>query len=317
MEIIFTTIIPLLVIGGAGYISVVTKVFSIETAEHLNKILFTVCVPVLLFRLIVTIDFDTGPSLYYIATYYGIAIILFFIHQISAKFLFKREHKSIPIFAFTSIFGNSVSVGLPAMIFLLGEEKSYPYVIIISFHALILVTFCTIVTECYQSNKEKSLRGFFLSTIIKNIWTSLYKNTLLIGLFLGAIYRIAGFEWVPVLENIAKPLGYAALPLALFSMGMVLTQYKIMGQIYQSCYITISKLLVFPLCVYLCMHYIVQFPPIWVLCATFCAALPCGTNAYIFAHYYKIGERMATTSIFITTLLSLITLSCLIVLLRP
>jgi predicted permease len=65
-------------------------------------------------------------------------------------------------------------------------------------------------------------------------------------------------------------------------------------------------LLVFALCRLLAID------TLWTQVAVTVAALPAGVNAYLFAQRYDTGVRAATTTVFLSTLVSALTLSLLL-----
>ena len=58
-------------------------------------------------------------------------------------------------------------------------------------------------------------------------------------------------------------------------------------------------------------------PDLWVKGAVLTAAAPAGVNAYLFATYFKVGEKLAATTILLSTMLSVFTLSAWLLILSP
>ena len=64
-----------------------------------------------------------------------------------------------------------------------------------------------------------------------------------------------------------------------------------------------------PALVYLLASRVFDIEPLWMMVAVMMAAQPTGVMTYIFAEKYKVGQAIATTSIFLSTSLSMVTLS--------
>ena len=115
-------------------------------------------------------------------------------------------------------------------------------------------------------------------------------------------------------DDITRLLGTAAAPCALFAMGAALPQYRIAGNVLESSLVTILKLAVHPLLVWLLATYVFTVDPLHLQVAVLLAATPVGANVYLLAARYNVGTATATTSVFLTTAASLITLSVVLLL---
>ena len=119
-----------------------------------------------------------------------------------------------------------------------------------------------------------------------------------------------------IIDQITEIMGQAALPCALFAMGASLSQYRIAGNLPESSILTILKLVIHPLLVALLAFWVFDVPTLWAYVAILLSALPTGVNTYLFAQRYRVGIATSTTTIFISTALSLLTLSVLIFILK-
>ena len=63
-----------------------------------------------------------------------------------------------------------------------------------------------------------------------------------------------------------------------------------------------------PVVIWLAGSHVFLLPPLWLAVAVLGAACPTGVNAYLFAIHFKTGEGLATNSIVLSTLGSIITL---------
>jgi uncharacterized protein (DUF1015 family) len=71
-----------------------------------------------------------------------------------------------------------------------------------------------------------------------------------------------------------------------------------------------------PLLTWLLAGLVFQLPPLWTHTLVILAALPTGVNTYLFAQRYGIGVVTSTTTIFISTALSMLSLSLILFLLQ-
>ena len=110
------------------------------------------------------------------------------------------------------------------------------------------------------------------------------------------------------LEEVTQLLGNTAGPLALFALGMSLTRYGMRGDIVPSAILSFLSLVAQPAIVYVVATRL-ALPPLWLKAAVLTAAAPAGINAYLFAIHFRSGEKLAATTILISTIASVITLS--------
>ncbi|MEE9374766.1 MAG: AEC family transporter, partial [Rhizobiaceae bacterium] len=66
--------------------------------------------------------------------------------------------------------------------------------------------------------------------------------------------------------------------------------------------------MVMPAVVYFVGSYVLPLPPLWLKIAVLLAACPTGINAYLFATYFKIAQGLATNTIVLTLIGSLVTI---------
>jgi predicted permease len=149
--------------------------------------------------------------------------------------------------------------------------------------------------------------NIILGRLIKNISTT----PLFWGLAAGIIVSISGFRIPEAIDSVAKSIGTAAVPCALFSLGASLTCYRVTGNITESLSIVTIKNIIHPVLVWLLVMYVFDVPDFWAKIAVSIAALPAGVMTYIFAQRYQVCQATSATAVFISTTISVITLSAL------
>ena len=103
-----------------------------------------------------------------------------------------------------------------------------------------------------------------------------------------------------VAAAIIEPLARSAGPLALVASGMALVNYGIARQIRPAIAISVLKLVLLPVLVFLCASAI-GLPPIGVAALTLTAACPAGVNTYLIAQRLGTGEALASNTVLIST----------------
>ena len=115
----------------------------------------------------------------------------------------------------------------------------------------------------------------------------------------------------------AKGLGSAATPCALFALGASLTRYSLGGNLREPAWLVALKTVIHPFIVWLLATQVFDVPPLWVATGVLLAALPAGITPYLFAQRYGACQSTVASAVFLSTLVSVATLSALLFVLRP
>lgn len=141
----------------------------------------------------------------------------------------------------------------------------------------------------------------------KPILLGLAKNPLILSICAGALFNLAGLGEVPVLHEIARILGSAALPIMLLCVGANLKLRGLSGSHRIIGFSMIGKFLINPIAVVLAALVLVP-DPLAIQVALIFAALPTGVASYTLAREMR-GEVPLMAAIITTqTLLSFVTL---------
>ncbi len=141
----------------------------------------------------------------------------------------------------------------------------------------------------------------------KSIFLGLVKNPLILSICAGALFNFAGLGEVPVLHEIARILGNAALPIMLLCVGANLKLRGLSGSRRIIGYSMIGKFLINPIAVFLAA--LVLAPdPLALQVALIFAALPTGVASYTLAREMRGDAPLMAAIITTQTLLSFFTL---------
>ena len=134
-------------------------------------------------------------------------------------------------------------------------------------------------------------------------------NPLLWGIVLGAIVNVMGITLIEPVNAFIAMMAAAVTPAALFGLGGALNDYRLSESWAQSLTMSILKLIVQPLIAWVIMVPILNVDHEFARYGVLLAAMPTGINAFVFATYYNRGVNVATNTVLISTVLSIITVS--------
>ena len=301
IQTIATIIIPVFIIIALGYLTTLVKFLKISEIQILTKFAQNIALPCLLFVNIYQLDLVSVFSLNLLLTFYISAGISFIIGILGGYYFFlKSLTNSIPI-GFCCLFSNSLLLGLPITELAFGTEALKTNFIIVAFHA----PFCYLLGI---SAMEISINGNKnLLTAYKKILKSILSNALTVGIILGFLFNVSHLPIPYFLIDALKLLSTAGIPIALFALGGVLTQYKekVINSLPYSIMIAVISLFIQPLLTIYFGRNIFIITEEELRSAIITAAMAPGVNAFIFSNMYQRSIEIAASSVILCTAISI------------
>ncbi|MEM9557997.1 MAG: AEC family transporter [Acidobacteriota bacterium] len=307
MEILVDIVLPVFGVAALGYLATRLDWFTAEAEAGLAKFVFDFAVPLMLFRSLATAELPASLPLGYFASYYLSAATVATLGFLLARYVFGRTYGGQVITGFGFGFGNTVLLGLPLILTTFGDDAALPFFILLSVHGLAFFTTTTLLLEL-----DRHAGGTSRRQMVRQIVAALFTNPILLGIFAGLAMQALSLELTGPVEAICALMQQAVTPCALFSLGAALTRYGIAGRLGQSLVLVFGKIVVMPALVYLLASHVFHIEPLWTQVAVVMAAQPTGIMTYIFAKKYDVGQAIATTSVFLSTTLSMVSLSVLL-----
>jgi len=298
--------VPVFGIALLGYIATRTGHFTAQSGEGLARFVFDFAIPALLLRTFANADLPGDLPLDLIGAYYLPVAILYLIAMFVGRRMFLRNFGGQVITAFSFCYGNAVMLGLPLVLLTVGDEQALPYFILLSLHSLSIFTVTTVLLETSR-HRDASLRK-----MIGKVLLGLLKHPLLLGIVGGIVLNRLHMPLTGALDTTMGFLQNSVAACSLFALGAAMTKYGFVGQLKQSLVVVIAKNLVLPAMVYVSCHTIFALSAQWTFIAVLMASLPTGINAYLFAERYDTAQALATTSVFLSTSFSLLSIPVLL-----
>ncbi|MEM9098104.1 MAG: AEC family transporter [Pseudomonadota bacterium] len=293
-------VLPVFLVVGAGYGLVRAKLFPDAGIDALIKFATGFAVPVLLFRAMYGLDLSATLRLDHQLSFYLAATSCFAIGTILARKVWKRRPGEAVAIGFCALFSNSVLLGLPIM------ERAYGRLdeiyALVAFHTPICLSLGILTMEFSRRDAVPLLEA--LTQTVK----AMFGNALMLGLITGALANLTGLVLPgPVLDAV-NMIADAALPVALFAVGGVLTRYGFSETLSESLMVAGLSIILHPTLAWLLATQVFDLPARFVQATVVMASMPTGINAYIFAALYKRSEGTAASAVLIATLLSIATI---------
>ncbi len=204
---------------------------------------------------------------------------------------------------FACMFSNSLLLGLSITERAYGTDALAGNYAIIAMHSPMFYAFGIGLMEWVRS-RGQGLSGAALGT---QVTRAILSQPLVIGILLGVAVNLSGLPLPESVGAAVDMMGRAGLPAALFGLGGILLRYRPEGDKSLIAMVVVITLVLHPVVTYLLAHQSVPIDTASLRSAVVTAAMPPGVNAYLFAHLYGTGRRVAASSVLIATALSIFT----------
>lgn len=297
------TILVVFTLIAIGYGAAALRVLKPETGDGLSDFVFTIAVPLLLFRTIATANFDHGAPWALWVSYFTAVLVTWTSAHLVIRKGFGRDARSGVVAGVTAGFSNLVLLGIPFMSGLYGEPGLAVLSQIVSIHMPIMMGASMVLFEWAVKRDGAGGESKSVIALVTGFIRQLISNPLIIGILGGLLVRLSGLEIPVVADRVIASLANVAGPLALFAIGVSLRGYGIRGQVPQALAMVSLKLLLMP-AVALGMALLLGLPEFQVKVVVAAASLPAGVNSWLIANRLDTGQRLASTSMTLGTALA-------------
>lgn len=283
-----------------------------EAGSGLSEFVFTVAVPALLFRMMVTAGpaEDASPLAIW-GAFYGAVALTWGLAILATRYLLKRGARDGASISMGACFGNIVMLGIPLSLDRFGEGAGAPLALILSISSPLMWFAGTLHIELASRKGDMAF-----SVLLKDLAISLLKNPIILGLLAGIAWRATGLGLHPIPDRMIALLGQSAVPAALVALGLGLTAFQLKGQLATIAVICILSLIVYPAIAWGFAFHVFDLPPLWAGVAVLLAACPPGANAYLFATRYEAATGSVSAAVALGTALSVVSVTLILVLLQ-
>ncbi|MBQ8381112.1 MAG: AEC family transporter [Clostridia bacterium] len=222
-DLIFSinAVLPIVLTVAVGYFIKRIGVISEDVAKSLNKLVFRVLLPVMLFNNIYKMKDISNVSFGYLIYVAAAVAVLFFISLLLSP-LMTKERSRRAVLIQSAFRSNYALIGIPLAISLVGEGASGAASLLSAVSIPVFNIFAVVSLALFDpSGKRPSVKKVLLGII---------KNPLIIGIFAGllalgirALFGALDISWrLYDITAIATPIDYlsrSATPLALIALG--------------------------------------------------------------------------------------------------
>lgn len=291
-------IFPVFAIMLVGIVFARRGLFDSTAAQAVNRFVFFVAVPALLFLLLARADLG-NVDLRLLLFYFFSEVLVFAGGAILARLLFRCAPAESILLGMASCFVNHVFFVLPIATILYGEQATASISAIIAIDTTVIFAGTIMGLEVASHRTESCWR----------VLRSFLSNPVLVSIGAGLVINVSGIQLHDGIITFSSFAGAAAAPAALFSLGIILAQTRFLSLDYAAVTVTGLKIIIHPLVAWFLFTGFVDIDPLWRNPALLVAAGPCGAMPFVLAMQYQVRAESIGLAIVYSTVASLFTLS--------
>lgn len=308
MDQLVTIVLPVFGLVGLGYAVAWIGLLGPASGDALADFVFTIALPLLIFRVLATADFSGGTPWLLWLIYYIAFAAAWIAGTLVVRRVFGRDARAGVVGGVSAAYSNALLVGIPLVIAAYGAEGAAAVSLLIATHMPVLMTLSAILIERALVT-DGLAPDADARALARSIVRGLVTNPVVVGLVLGLLWRLTGLPIAGPAGAVVNRLADTAATLALFTVGVGLRKYGISRNVPQALAIAAIKLVAQPLLVVLIILWLIPLPPLWAKALVIAAACPTGVNAYVVAARFGTGQALASNSITLTTGLAVVTVT--------
>ena len=277
-----------------------------DPARVLSAAAFYIFVPALLFRTTARVDLGALPWRMLIAYFVPVVGLMLCVH--AAQRRRRRHDPSLPVAApavraISVGFGNNVQMGIPMATAVFGEAGLGLHLMLVSVHALVLLSVTTALVELdLAHDKARRDGGGSLWRMLAATLRNTVVHPVVLPVLAGLVWNALGLGLPSLIDEVLQLLGSAVVPLCLVLIGLSLAYYGVPGGVRAAALIAAAKLLLVPALVLTVARCGFGLDGLPLAVMVMAAAAPVGSNALIFAQRYHAQQAEATAAIVLSTL---------------
>ncbi|MCI6326028.1 MAG: AEC family transporter [Clostridiales bacterium] len=297
---------PVFLVIVLGYILKQIGLFTDEFCRVGNKYVFLVALPVLLFRDIAQTNLYEDFKLSFVLYCAGVTTLVFLgVWFLAAHIL--KDKSLVGAFAQASVRSSAAILGIAFVENMYGNAGLAPLMIV---SAVPLFNIYSVIILTFSANGGQHGTG-----AIRKACINVLKNPIIIGIVLGLPFSLLRIEIPTIPLKMIESVGATATPLALLVVGAGFEGTKALAKIKPTLWATAIKLLFLP-AVFLPLAITLGLQDAELVAALIMLGSPTTVSCYVMATNMGNDGELSTSIIVLTTLLSSVTLTGWIFLLR-
>jgi predicted permease len=298
IDILVSAVLPVFALVAIGFGLGRMGVFDQAMASAVNRLVFLVSVPALIFGLLARSPFEqfVWPAL---AAFVIVELAMYGTGFLVARYLFGREVRESLLIGLATAFANHLLFVLPIAETLFGQDAALPIIAIATIDALFIYGGTLLLMDALSES------GASVGRVLK----AFSKNPQILAALAGLGVGVSGFDLAEGIYVFTDFAGGTAAPCSLFALGVILSRQESGAALMLPLAISGLKLAAYPL---LCWGLIIGLLDVelnWAKPTMMVAAAPSSAMAFVLALNYRVPTKAIARAILMTMIGSLLTVT--------
>jgi malonate transporter and related proteins len=293
-----------------GYLTTRQGIFAKPDMRVFGKYVFNLALPAMLFNAVSQRKIGEIFNGNYVLVYLLGSLLTLLLGWLWCRRFAKSDGLRSTFYVMGMTCSNSGFVGFPILALILAPMAGVALAMNMIVENFVIIPFLLALAERSQ-NKQRPWLQAMADSLVK-----LITNPLVIGLVLGSLVSLSGWQLPTPLSRVINLFALSSSALSLFVIGGTLVGLPLKGLSQQILPITVGKLLLHPLAVFIAMTILIWLglPPLDASARTaalLMAAMPMMGTYIVLAQLYG-QEDISAAALLVTTVISFFTLSALL-----
>lgn len=298
---------PVFLVMILGWCLKKARFLTDEFVSIADKLVFRVALPVLVFLDIASADLSKDFEWRFVLFCFAGTCVFFCVIWLFAE-LFIRDKKMIGSFVQGSFRGSAAILGIAFAENIYGDVGLVPMMIVAS---IPLFNIFSVIVLMRSANAGETDRKALIKRTLKGIVT----NPIIIGIFAGIPFALFNIEFPVMIDKALHSVGNLSTPLALIAIGAGFSTGKALEQWKPTLIASVIKLIIIP-GIFLPLAVWIGFRNEELVALLILTGAPTTVSSYIMAKNMGNNEVLASGIVVMTTLLSSVTLTAIIFILK-
>jgi malonate transporter and related proteins len=305
MDILFNAIAPIFLIVLFGFLLGKFKLLSANITGALMQYVIYGAGPGIVFYAIIS---NPISKLLYWRFWVAYPVSLIIVIAITAflfKFILKRSSFVSMVAGFGAAMANTVIIGYPVLAGFIGHTAAIPMAItVLAFAAIFIpvVIFVFEIKESTDKNESTSINALVKSAILDTL-----KNPMVIAVIIAVVLTACHIPIPKFISKFSFYLGESIIPVALFSVGLDLSEFKAQGNLLDVSITSFINLVISPL-VAIGVALLLHMSPVFAVALVIFSSVPTAKTLYMISGKYQLYNKEVAAIISMTTVFAVITI---------
>ena len=310
MAEISSLVLPFFGLILLGYVAARWKKLDEQALGWLNIFIIYIALPALFFKIIGKTPLAELARFDFILTSLAATYTIFALVFVLGRFGTGSTTGEATVQGLAGAYGNIGYLGPGIALAAFGEAAALPLALIFAFENMVHFS----VAPAFMAFDGRDSRPPLV--LARDVLLKIATHPFILATAAGFLAAGTGFRPPLVLQAMIDNLAQAAAPCALFAMGVTLALRPLKRIPVEIPYIVPAKLIILPVLMYFYLSFTGNYPEVWVATALLLAALPTATNVFVIAQQYSTWQERASATVLITTVISVVTVSGLLYLIK-